>query len=293
MNVLVTGGSGFLGSHLADALSDAGHDVVVFDRSASPWIRDDQRGVIGDVLDVDAVRELVGAADVVYHLAGMAGIGEANTKPREAMEINVLGTLNVVEAARDAEIRRLVFASSIYTLSRSGGFYRVSKTAAEEIVREGQRSFGVPATILRFGSLYGPRADGENAIARLLTQALTERRIDYWGDGTEVREYIHVQDAAQMAVDVLAEKFAGQTIHLAGRERLSTRELLDMVDEMLGGDLEVNLDATSVHGHYRLTPYAFDSTLGRRLTRDTYIDLGLGLLDCMRDIEASTGVVDG
>ncbi len=287
MKVLVTGGSGFVGSHVADALADAGHEVTVLDRDHSPWLRDDQSEVIGDVLDADAIHSAVADVDVVYHLAGVAGLDEAREDPRRAIEVNVIGTLNVLEAARDAGVFRFVFASSIYTLSRSGGFYRVSKSAAEELVREFGRTYDLPTTVLRFGSLYGPRADGENAIARLLRQAIEVGRIDYWGDGTEIREYIHVQDAAAMAVDALDERFVGQVIHLAGRERLTTAELLAMVDEMLGGNLEINLSATSVAGHYRITPYAFDSSRGIRLTRETYIDLGLGLLDCMRDIEAA------
>ncbi len=284
MRVVVTGGSGFLGSHVADALSEAGHAVTIFDVRPSPWRRDDQREVVADILDLEALSAALSEADAVYHLAGMAGIADAARHPRRATELNVIGTLNALEASVEQGIQRFVHASTIYTLSNSGGFYRVTKTAAEGLVREFHEHHGLAATVLRFGSLYGPRADGENAIERLLQQAVNEGRIDYWGTGDEVREYIHVHDAAELAVAVLDDRYAGDVVHLTGRERIRTEELLEMIREMLASEVDIALGARSVEGHYKVTPYAFRPDLGRRLTKPEYIDLGLGLLGCLHDV---------
>jgi UDP-glucose 4-epimerase len=285
MRILVTGASGFLGSHIADALSEAGHEVALFDLKPSPWLRPDQTMLIGSVLDADAVRGAMAGRDVVYHLAAVADIDEALGTPRKTVEVNVIGTVNMLEAAREARARRFVFASSIYVYSNEGSFYRTTKRACEQLIEDYRERYDLPFTVLRFGSLYGPRADQTNGVYRLLTQALTERRVDYYGTGEEVREYIHVLDAAAMAVDVLAPEFTNQFIHLTGRERMTSRDMLSMIREMLGGNIELGFRATAQPGHYVQTPYNYTPKLGRRLIRSTYIDLGLGLLDCLQELD--------
>jgi UDP-glucose 4-epimerase len=288
VKILVTGASGFLGSHIADALSNAGHEVALFDLKPSPWLRPDQVMKTGDVLDADAVRGAMAGREVVYHLAAVADIDEALGTPRKTVEVNVMGTLNMLEAAREANVRRFVFASSIYVYSNEGSFYRTTKRACEQLIEDYRERFDLPFTVLRFGSLYGPRADATNGVYRLLTQALTERRVDYYGTGEEVREYIHVLDAAAMAVDVLAPEFINQFIHLTGRERMTSRDMLNMIREMLGGKIDIGFRSTAQPGHYVQTPYNYTPKLGRRLIRNTYIDLGLGLLDCLQELDQTT-----
>jgi UDP-glucose 4-epimerase len=285
MRIIVTGGSGFLGSYIADALSAAGHETVIFDLARSRWLQADQRMVIGSVLDPEAVARAVRGCDAIYHLAAMADISEAIERPREAVELNIIGTVNVLEAARAHGVGRFVFASSIYVYSNQGSFYRTTKQACENLVHDYHERFGLDFTVLRFGSLYGPRAEKSNGVFQLLSQALTQRRIDHYGTGDEVREYIHVLDAAAMSIDVLAPEFANQFIHLTGRERMTSRDMLKMISEILGGDIELNFQATSPVGHYVQTPYNYTPKLGRRLIRETYIDLGLGLLDCLQHLD--------
>ena len=279
MRVLVTGGSGFLGSHVADAATRRGHEVRLLDVVPSPWRRPGQDEVIADVRDADAVSDAVADRDVVLHLAAVADLGAANADRDRAEAVNVGGTRNVLITARAHGVRRVVHASSIYVHARAGGAYRDSKRAAERLILDA-RAGGTPVTVLRFGSLYGPRADPGNAIRRILLQALTERRIDFWGDGTEVREYVHVHDAAELALDAVDDAFLGDVLHLTGRQRVTTRELLDLVAEIVGG-AEVTLQDRPFEGRYRLTPYALDDDpveLGRTLVGRTAIDLGPGLL---------------
>src|SRR5262249_3948286 len=179
MKIIVTGGSGFLGSHIADALSAAGHETAIFDLARSRWLRPDQRMVVGSVLDRAAVERAVHGCDVIYHLAAMADISEASERPRDAVELNVMGTVNMLEAARAHRVRRFVFASSIYVYSNQGSFYRTTKQACENLIHDYHERCGVDFTVLRFGSLYGPRADSTNGVFQLLSQALKERRIDH------------------------------------------------------------------------------------------------------------------
>jgi UDP-glucose 4-epimerase len=285
MRILVTGASGFLGSHVADALSEAGHEVTLFDTKPSQWRRPNQRMVIGNVLDVDAVHAAMRGCEAAYHLAAIADINDALDSPRRTVEVNILGTVNMLEAARETRLARFVFASSIYVYSNQGSFYRTTKQACERLIEDYRERFGLAFTVLRFGSLYGPRADRSNNVHRLLSQALAERRMDYHGTGDEVREYIHVLDAAGMSVDVLAPEFANQFVHLTGQERMTSRDMLKMISEILGGDVAIGFKGSAIPGHYMQTPYNYTPKLGRRLMRSTYIDLGLGLLDCVQHMD--------
>ena len=284
MRTLVTGGAGFLGSHVADELTARGREVVVFDVEPSTWISSGQDLVVGDISDSTALAEALAGCEAVYHCAAIADLEQSRQNPRKALEVNVLGTLSVLEAASAAGVRRFMYASSVYVFSRGGSVYRTTKQAAENLVQDLSGQLGLSSTILRFGSLYGPRADPQNAILRLVTQAVTTGRIEFWGDGTEIREYIHIRDAAALAVDALDERFAGQSLHITGHERLSTLELLETINEMLGGSVEISLRDEPFEGRYRLTPYAFEASTGRRLVGDTHVDLGLGLLESIRSV---------
>ncbi|MDQ5975330.1 MAG: NAD-dependent epimerase/dehydratase family protein, partial [Actinomycetota bacterium] len=259
------------------------HEVVVMDLQSSPWISGNQVMVLGDILDAVALQDAMAGCDAVYHCAAVADLDRALEDPARAIEVNVMGTLQVMRAASEAGVGRFMHASSVYVFSRGGSVYRTTKQAAENLVQDLSPRLGLDSTILRFGSLYGPRADSQNAILRLVHQAVNEGRIDFWGDGTEIREYIHINDAAALAVDALETRFAGQALHIAGRERLTTLELVQTINEMLGGQLPVSLHDEPFEGRYRLTPYSYEGSVGRRLVGQTYVDLGLGVLEAVRE----------
>lgn len=285
MKILVTGGSGFLGSHVSDALCERGHEVILYDLEPSAHALPEQRQVAGSVLDMETLGKAMKGCDAVYHLAAVADLDDAIKTPLKTVEVNILGTANVLEQARMNGLKRFVYASSIYVYSDHGSFYRTSKRAGELLVEDYRKQYGLSYTVLRFGSLYGPRSDEHNSVYRMLTQALNERRIDYSGSGTEVREYIHVLDAAATAADMLGPKHENESISLTGHERMKTREMLEMINEMLGGDLTINYQQDTDDGHYVQTPYSYNPKLGKKLAREKHIDLGLGLLDCLQEID--------
>lgn len=287
MKVIVFGGAGFLGSHVADALTEAGHDVTIFDQRPSAYLRPGQRMIQGDVLDAEAVGTAVAGQEAVYHFAGLADIDECLARPADTVRVNVLGCVQLLEAARLAAVHRFVLASSIYVNSDSGGFYRASKQACELYVEEYQRRFGLDYTLLRYGSLYGRRADERNSIYRYLRQAFVDRRIAAVGTGEEVREYIHVEDAARASLRILAAEFRNQTVVLTGHYPMRFQDLLRMIREIVGDDVQVDLrppaDRTG-NGHYAITPYKFQPRIGKKLVSDYHLDMGQGLVDCLDEI---------
>lgn len=289
MNILIIGGSGFLGSHTADALAKDGHKVKIFDIINSPYLQKDQEMIIGSILDKKIVEKAAKGCDVVYNFAAMTDIEESHKKPLETIEKNILGNTIVLEACRKNKIKRFVFASTIYVYSDSGGFYRSSKQACELIIENYKETFGLPYTILRYGSLYGPRAKDNNWIQRILKQALTEGKITRYGDGEEMREYVHVKDAAKLSVKILSKEYENKNVTITGNQPIKIKDLHTMVNEILGNKIELEYLPETSTNHYEITPYNFSPKIAQKLTSNEFHDMGQGILECLNEIHAELG----
>jgi len=279
MKIVVFGGSGFLGSHVADYLTENNHKVLVFDKRPSPYLKPYQEMIIGDILDREAVKEITKGVDIVYHFAGIADINQAKNEPYQTICTNIIGTTNILEACRLNNVKRFIFASSVYVYSEAGSFYRASKQACEIIIENYHKQYNVDFTILRYGSLYGPRADESNWINTILRQALAEKKITRVGDGNEIREYIHVYDAARLSVKVSSEEYKNQYVMITGHQAIRIKDLLIMIKEMLNNEIELEFTKEDYDEHYEITPYNFRPKLAKRLFDSSYVDLGQGLLE--------------
>jgi len=284
LNAVVFGGAGFLGSHVADVLSDAGYHVRIFDRKHSPYVKPGQEMIIGDILDADAVSQAVKDCDYVYNFAGIADLDDASTKPLDTVGLNVYGNTLLLDASVLAGCQRFIYASTIYVYSDKGGFYRCSKQAAELYIEEYQRRYNLNYSILRYGTLYGPRADKRNSIYRYLKQALEEKRISVTGTGGEFREYIHVRDAAKLTVDILDDTYANKHVTVTGHYAMRFQDLLYTIREILGKQVEIEYSEEENGNHYVLTPYSYVPKVGYKITSNYYVDMGQGLLECLAEI---------
>jgi UDP-glucose 4-epimerase len=282
----VIGGSGFLGSHVADQLSDADYTVRIYDRVESKWLRRGQEMIVGDILDLDSLKAAVAGSDVVYNFAAVADLNDALDKPLQTVQTNVLGTVNALEACRTSGVKRFVYASTVYVYSREGGFYRCSKQSAEHYVEEYQRTYGLDFTILRFGSLYGPRADASNGLYIIVRRALEEGTISYAGNPESIREYVHVEDAARASVLALGDGFRNESFVLTGHQPMRVLDLLKMLAEIMGMPDAVDFRDEEYAGHYVRTPYAYLPKLGRRYIAALHVDLGQGLLQLIDEVRA-------
>jgi UDP-glucose 4-epimerase len=296
MNVLVFGGSGFLGSHVADALSEAGHMVSIYDLKKSAYLKPDQKMIVGDILDEHHINKAVEGVDVVFNFAGIADIDEASCKPVETVKYNILGNINILEASKANKVKRFVFASTIYVYSDSGSFYRCSKSACELYVEAYQKKYGLDYTILRYGTIYGCRANISNSVYRYINQALTEGKITYYGDGSEIREYINVVDAARNSTEILSDGFKNQNVIFTGHHPMKVDELFKMIKEMLNKDVIIEYkdpESEDPESHYTITPYKFIPKMGRKLVSHYYTDMGQGILLCMQEIHDKTQLCHG
>lgn len=286
--VCVIGGGGFLGSHVCDQLTDSGYRVIVFDKKESVWKNSNQTMIIGDVLDQAALENAIEGCEAVYNFAAIADLDDALNRPIDTVKVNILGNIMALEACRKYNVKRFVYASTVYVHSREGGFYRCSKHAAEQFVEEYQARYGLDFTILRYGSLYGPRSDHHNGLWRIIANALNKKLVYYEGSPEAMREYIHVVDAARASVAILDNDFKNEHIVLTGQEPMRVADLLKMLAEILGISQSVEFRESDHAGHYIRTPYAYQTRLGRKYVPSLHVDLGQGLLEMIGEIKAST-----
>ena len=277
--VVVFGGAGFLGSHVADIMSEEGYCVTVFDIKTSKYLRDDQEMITGNIRNRDLIKKVIQGAKFVYHFAAIADIKEAQENPVEAVEVNILSTTYILDACREFGVERFVYGSTIYVYSEHGSFYRSTKQASELIIENYQRIYNLNYTILRYGSLYGPRANHFNFINRVIIQALTDKKIVREGSGEELREYIHIQDAARASVEVLSNEFINSNIMITGTKSMRIRDLLEMLKEMFNDKIEIEYTNELFEEHYNITPYNFKPKVAKKYQLNYYHDLGQGILD--------------
>ena len=257
MSALVTGGAGFIGRHVVGELLDRSVAVRILDnlaraRSGSLDAFAGRPGYLGltqgDVVDPAALREGLLGVDTVFHLAASVDVGASVHGPVPAVRANVLGTLNVLEAARTANLRLVlvstchVYASAVGPLDEGAATvpaspYAASKLAADDLALGYRRAFGLRDTIVRPFNIYGPwqRSDLEGGVvARFLQAAMADRTLDVHGDGAQTRDFLFVEDAARGIVDASVEAAVGQTLNLATGRETSIAELAALIDAGAG-----------------------------------------------------------
>ncbi len=288
--VIIFGGSGFLGSYVADELTRRNYEVTIADLSKSQYLKENQKFVKVDILNIDNLIKAINNMDIVYNFAAVADLEDAIHKPIEALNINVMGNLNILEACRQLnKIDRFIYASSAYALSDEGSFYGISKQTSEKLTDEYFKRYGLKYTVIRYGSLYGERASHNNYIYNLLKDAIETGKLEYKGDGQDLREYIHAADAAKLSVDIIEDiQYENEHIILTGIEKLKRIDLLTMISEIMQNKLSIEQIEHDNFGHYKITPYSFHPTVAKKLVANPYIDLGQGLLECIQEIYKSS-----
>jgi UDP-glucose 4-epimerase len=249
MRVAVTGGCGFIGSHVVDQLVRAGHDVVVVD-VARQWRNPAAEYRAVDLFDAAPLAAALAGAQAVFHLAGAADVNDVAADPAAAVRLNVEGTARVLDAARRGGVDRVLLASTVWVygataglgerteaapvdLARTGHVYVATKLAAEMLVHSYREMYGQQFTILRYGIPYGPRMRGALVVARFVQAARDGQPITIAGTGEQQRNYVYVEDIADAHVRALAPAAAGATLALEGGEPVSVREIADTVCHLI------------------------------------------------------------
>jgi UDP-glucose 4-epimerase len=286
MHVLVTGGAGFIGGHLAEAFLRDGHDVTVLDamdpfydlgikehtlavhREVADREGVDYEFIDGDVRDADLVSELVTDADYIYHQAAKAGVRPSVEAPREYDEVNVDGTLNLLDAARNADIQRFVMASSSSVYGGRQAYlpfsetdptmpvspYGASKLAAERYACAYSEVYDLPTVALRYFTVYGPRMRPNMAISNFVSRCLNGKPPVVYGDGTQTRDFTYIDDVIDANRTLLTSDAAdGEAVNIGSTDNIAIRTLAEEIRDQLAPDLELEFaeryDADAEHTH--------------------------------------------
>ncbi len=258
--ILVTGGAGFIGSHVVDALVAAGRVPRIFDMEPSAFYAPaDVDTYLGELGDPDALVDAMTGCGTVLHLAAIADVSEVALDPAWAENVNARGTLNVLEAARAAGVGRVVYASTIWVYNGLDGppvgedatlplpthLYTATKLAGEMYCTSYAELYGLEYTILRFGIPYGPRARPAAVVPQFVSRALAGEPLTIAGSGEQSRRFVYVEDLAKGCVAALAPQAANRIYNLVGTEDTSVRQIAHTVAALVG-------DVDVVHTEARL-----------------------------------------
>jgi len=285
MRILVTGGAGFIGGHIAERFVRDGHDVTVLDNMDPFYDLDIKRHnlrraretaqssdgtyefVEGDIREADVVTECVADADYVYHQAGQAGVRPSVENPRRYDEVNVDGTLNLLDACRETGIERFVMASSssVYGVPQYLPYdeahpttpvspYGASKLAAERYACAYSAVYDFPAVALRYFTVYGPRMRPNMAISNFVSRCLNGDPPVIYGDGTQTRDFTYIEDILDANVALLTEDAAdGEALNVGSTDNIAIGTLAEEIRDQLAPDLELvyeqRHDADAEHTH--------------------------------------------
>jgi len=254
MKVAVTGGSGFIGSHVVDQLVNSGHDVSIIDSGVKPH-RDDLEYLDIDITDYDSVNNAMKGFDQVFHLAAISNVNHVFDNPRLGVNVNILGTVNVLEASRNQGVDRVYFASTVWVYSGCNGsnvdeespfympgaghIYSTSKIASEFLIHDYKELFDLPFTIFRYGIPYGPRMRKELVIPIFINKAINGEEITISGDGSQFRNFIYVEDIANAHVLAMNENAIDQIINLEGKRKVTVKEVAETIVEKVGSESKI------------------------------------------------------
>lgn len=248
MKVLVTGGSGFIGSHVVDKLRDKGIAVRIFDM-VIPTFRSDVEFYHGSLLDLEALRMAFNGVEAVYHLAAVADVKDVYNEPAYAEAINVRGTIHVLEALRRSTgPKRLIYGSTTWVygsaaepavdertpLGAPTHLYTATKIASEYYCQSYASMYNLSVTILRYGIPYGPRARDGAVVPLFVAKALRGEPLTIAGDGSQFRQFVYVEDLAEGNVLALKPIAQNKIYNLDGTEHVTIRQIAEAIQRIVG-----------------------------------------------------------
>tara|TARA_Y100000590_G_scaffold175838_2_gene200942 strand:- start:15312 stop:16172 length:861 start_codon:yes stop_codon:yes gene_type:complete len=285
MRIVVLGGGGFIGSHVADALNKKGHKVTIFDKKKSKWIKDGQKMVIGNILNYQALEKVIKKNQIVYNFAALADLDLAMEEPIITAKTNILGTVQALNLSRKYKIKRFIQASSLYVGTDQGGFYSCSKRAADDYVKEFNKNYHQNYTILRYGSVYGSRSDKSNGIRKILDKAIFQKKLFYNGNKKAKRKYINVLDAAEASVEILKSKYKNKSIILTGKKLRKVSEVLKFISKKLKINKKIIFKNDKNSKHYAIQPNPYKVLKAQEFKFKKAINLEEGVLSLIRELK--------
>ncbi len=252
LRIVVTGGAGFIGSHLVERLLNLGAEVTIIDNFLFGSKIEHLRGhrglsiIEGDIRDAGVVSQATGAKDIIFHLAACVGVEETQRMPFEVLDVEIQGTLNVLNSAVESDVKRFIFGSSsevygdsLEPMKEEGPFapkstYAVAKLVGEEYCKAFRQKHGLEYTCLRYFNVYGPRQDERFVIPRFVNRVLSGQPLEVYGDGKQTRDFTYIDDVVNMSLlAAVGPEAKCQVINIGTGVTTSINELAETISKAL------------------------------------------------------------
>lgn len=281
---LVTGASGFLGSHIAEFLIERKKKVILFDIKRSKFFKK-KFFVVGDLNNLQKLNKYTKNVNTIFHFAATADLKEANDNPFITIENNVNGTLKLLQSAIKNKVKKIIFASSVYAISEQGGIYSTSKLTSEMLIEKICKKYKIKFVILRFGTVYGERANRFNTVNNYIKLAKTKKKIFRESKGREVRSYIHVKDVVKLVFETTKKRYENNYYNILGNKKYLVKDLFKIIKENIP-DLKIKFSKVDKRKYnYKVNPFTYKLREGSTIKLRKYIGLEKGIKNLITKIK--------
>ncbi len=274
---LVTGASGFIGSHVSDFLTNKGYKVTLFDKKFSKYKKNNQKLTIGNVSNLKVLNKALKNIHTVFHFAAKADLKDSNENPFDAIESNVVGTVKIFRACLKNKVKKIIFASSIYARSEQGGIYSTTKLTSEMLLERLCKKYKIKFVILRFGTVYGERANKFNTVLNFINDAKKKKKIYRETKGNEIRSYIHVKDVAKIVFKSTEKKHENKYINVFGAKKITIKQLLNIIKKNIPKLKIYYSKNDSKMYNYKVNPFTYKIRKGKIIKLKKYIKVQDGV----------------
>lgn len=250
MNILFTGGSGFIGLEICKLLLKKKNYVTIIDKNKPNFNHKNLKFVKANIENQKILEKHTKNKDIVYHFAAIADIGEALKSPLATIEQNIIPTINLLNFCIKYKVKKFVFASTVYVYSNEGGYYKCSKKASESYIHEFSIRNKINFTILRYGTVYGPSSNLKNNINKVVNIGMKKNKIIYEGKSITKRKVIHIKDAAEVAVEILKNKYNNKAVLVTGKKNFLMKDILKVIKKELNIKNKIIFKNQIIEGHY-------------------------------------------
>ena len=281
---LVTGASGFLGSHIAEFLIERKKKVILFDIKRSKFFKKNFF-VVGNLNNLQKLNKYTKNVNTIFHFAATADLKEANDNPFITIENNVNGTLKLLQSAIKNKVKKIIFASSVYAISEQGGIYSTSKLTSEMLIEKICKKYKIKFVILRFGTVYGERANKFNTVNNYIKLAKTKKKISRESKGREVRSYIHVKDVVKLVFETTKKRYENNYYNILGNKKYFVKDLFKIIKENVP-DLKIKFSKVDKRKYnYKVNPFTYKLREGLTIRLRKYISLEKGIKNLITKIK--------
>tara|TARA_B100001142_G_scaffold309502_1_gene342043 strand:- start:243 stop:1097 length:855 start_codon:yes stop_codon:yes gene_type:complete len=239
-NIIVTGGSGFIGSNIVDLLIKKKFNVTILDKKKPKNLK--TKFIKSDLSNIESLKKITKNIDCIYHLAGVSDVTKVKKMPIMTIKDNIMLTANLIEAVRINKVKRFIFASSIYVNSKSGNLYTTSKIAVENIIKNYFLLYKTKYTILRFATAYGTNNRGADVISLFIKRALKNKTINVHGNGRQTRDFIHAEDIATCSLKILKKKYENKTLTIGNMKKVKIIDLAKLIKKSTRTKSKIKID---------------------------------------------------